>query len=52
MTSTTDFRIAVLAVGMVVNPYPCTAQSDGPLFASIRKAGEVKVALGSAPRGK
>lgn len=29
--------------------YPALAQTDDPLLASIRKSGEVKVALGSAP---
>ncbi|QOZ23846.1 transporter substrate-binding domain-containing protein [Bradyrhizobium sp. CCBAU 51753] len=43
------FSLPILLLAVVGNPYPSLAQDDGPLFASIRKAGEVKMALGSAP---
>ncbi|QOZ23873.1 transporter substrate-binding domain-containing protein [Bradyrhizobium sp. CCBAU 51753] len=49
MRSQLKFSFAVLVLGLVSNPYPSFAQDSGPLFDSIRKAGHVKMALGSAP---
>ncbi|MBB4367105.1 polar amino acid transport system substrate-binding protein [Bradyrhizobium sp. CIR18] len=49
MRSKLSLSLAVLVLGLVGNAYPSLAQDGGPLFASIRKAGDVKMALGSAP---
>ncbi|MBB4363136.1 polar amino acid transport system substrate-binding protein [Bradyrhizobium sp. CIR18] len=49
MRNQLKFSLAVLVSALVGNTYPSLAQDDGPLFVSIRKAGEVKMALASAP---
>ncbi|MBB4367140.1 polar amino acid transport system substrate-binding protein [Bradyrhizobium sp. CIR18] len=49
MRNQLKFSLAVAVMALAGNAYPSLAQDDGPLFASIRKSGQPKMALGSVP---
>ncbi len=49
MRSKSKWPLLVLLLGLLLNSLPASAQEDDPLLASMRKAGEVKGALASAP---
>ncbi|MDA9521329.1 hypothetical protein XI06_13370 [Bradyrhizobium sp. CCBAU 11434] len=49
MRATTKLSLLVLLVTLTGYSLATSAQDDAPLFASIRKAGQVKVALASLP---